>query len=890
MNISRSELKTAAALLAAGLLASCGGGSGGGAAAPAPAPEPTEPVVMSTSMYMCGAGGDCTATGGAAGTYVVRTTTDGVVTRMVTYHGTVTETAGADADADPTYSIADVMRIVTVMGDTTTTLAFGEGATIDADDMTGAGTMTVAVMGGETRVQTGTITRTAGTASAPGGALAISMVTRMVLTRADMTSMRTDYYTRPVRGSGDNEVAAMLTDLPMTVFEFDADGNQMRKTEYVRETHIADQGTADDADDDTVHDRVTQMTVITTAGADRTRVVTRYSYSEDSMGAGTQTVTTVTSYNADGVRTQVLMVSSGNLLVKYDADGDVSSVTREVDAGGGMTVTHTYDAAAYMVDATLTRTSISRTMPDGDDEGTDPDVVAQSKVLIADNIGGTNTNRASVTTDIAGEYEAGTAGSSSVRHWGHSYNANRLAGLRSGPKAVLEQEGLRTMGIRYLKMRTSALNVNETEVDITGVGASDSNATLTLQGRLTENFESCDNDCITLDPERSSVAVGAESANLGTYQATAGNRLNKLFTSIAPEYQDEGDTLAERMGRVFWRSIKPTLAAFRDLANRGTRGAAAPVTAPAGEFAFLGIAPGFTDNDVGFMDISSPPAVDDPSTEANEADRVVQLTRENYYISAEGLNNDVTDYSHAASGGDFSNPPDHEQGGGAVVNFVRYLGWMEHSMFAVTQVSATTANVKAFTLAGLRFDDNPTLWQQDALYGAASMGVPSGTAPTGTGTATWNGEALAMSTASAGEAEVWRADATVEVDFADTEVDVTFDSFVTPHNGAAVTTLGVEGDATDGTGRGFKFEEMVLTDTGTFRHEGMTAGDSPEPTGTVLDGMFYGTGDAAHKEVGGTFEVAGTGTSGAGNNGVAEGAMLFGAFGAVREAPPADSN
>ena len=556
-----------------------------------------------------------------------------------------------------------------------------------------------------------------------------------------------------------------------------------------------------------------------------------------------------------------------------------------------MTVTYTYATTGFDISEpeVLTVRSISRTMPDGDDAGTDPDVVASSRHGL--NLGTSVNDAVYVITEVPGDHAAGTAGGSSVEHWGNTYDANRVAGLRSGPAAVLAKEGLRTMGIRYLRVSTDDLNVNNTEVDINGVTASDADAVLTLQGRLTENFGSCNNDCITLDPERSTVAVGAESANLGTYQATTGNRLNKLFTSIASEYQDEGDTLAERMGRVFWRSIKPTLTALRGVVNRGTRGAAEPVAAPAGEFALLGIAPGFTVNDRGFVNFDSMPAVDDPSTETNEADRVVQMTKEEYWTQVAGLNEDPTAWTVAspATAGVTARP----KGTGAEVGFVRYLGWMEHSMFAVTMAyqasNAADRLWNGFTLAGLRFDDNPRLQQRNALYGAASMGVPSGTAPAGTGTATWNGEALAMRSDYGTGNDVYRGDATVVVTFADADVDVTLDGFVHAHNGSS-TDFGVMGDATDGTGRGFKFEEMALTDTGTFRHVGMTAGDSPEPTGTVLNGMFYGTGDAAHKEVGGTFEVAGTGTSGTGENGVAEGAMLFGAFGAVREAPPADSN
>ncbi|MEG9862925.1 MAG: transferrin-binding protein-like solute binding protein [Parvularculales bacterium] len=155
--------------------------------------------------------------------------------------------------------------------------------------------------------------------------------------------------------------------------------------------------------------------------------------------------------------------------------------------------------------------------------------------------------------------------------------------------------------------------------------------------------------------------------------------------------------------------------------------------------------------------------------------------------------------------------------------FDSFGGWLEDMAFAAVRIEAGT----------------------ETYFNGYTIGVPSGSTPAETGSALWRGTAVASVKA---DDTFIQGEAEISVDFANTNVDATFDNW---HNtqGMAMTSI-----------TAVTIEDAPFT-TGGFEIAGVAGGD---PVPEKIYGRFYGTG---HERVGGVFDTS----------------ALNGAFGAMRQ-------
>lgn len=143
-----------------------------------------------------------------------------------------------------------------------------------------------------------------------------------------------------------------------------------------------------------------------------------------------------------------------------------------------------------------------------------------------------------------------------------------------------------------------------------------------------------------------------------------------------------------------------------------------------------------------------------------------------------------------------------------VVEFLDYGGWLTESAFGVDILTV----------------DNGS--DEISLLVASSYGDDSGTRPTGTGTANWNGSMVGMNKASK---DLIQGNADISIDFSSNSTNISSIMFSKVFNittGNSVTSM--------------DWENVPIRANGTFT----------STTGGDIEGTFYGTG---HTEIGGIF-------------------------------------
>ena len=160
---------------------------------------------------------------------------------------------------------------------------------------------------------------------------------------------------------------------------------------------------------------------------------------------------------------------------------------------------------------------------------------------------------------------------------------------------------------------------------------------------------------------------------------------------------------------------------------------------------------------------------------------------------------------------------------------VAYGGLLEDSLFTINGFVTTDANDNiAGVLAG------------------SSLGDATGSRPTGTGSATWNG-IMVGARENTDSVDIIQGDATITANFTNMDVDVSFTNIQNLDTGSAVS----------GT---IRWNDITVTATGTFATRANAVAGSRS-----IQGAFYGTN---HSEVGGVFNDPAT--------------RIRGAFGATR--------
>ena len=146
---------------------------------------------------------------------------------------------------------------------------------------------------------------------------------------------------------------------------------------------------------------------------------------------------------------------------------------------------------------------------------------------------------------------------------------------------------------------------------------------------------------------------------------------------------------------------------------------------------------------------------------------------------------------------------------GAPIEVQSFAGWLDGSIFGTTQISAGTSG------------------SEEYRFISYLAGVPATDNPSSTGSATWEGAAVASIKA---DRTFILGDATVTVNFTDTNVDLMFDDW-----------RGLDNQAVSGMSA-ISYEDLTLTG-GAFEGSG----------NDQVQGRFYGTD---HAEVGGFFNTA----------------------------------
>ena len=145
---------------------------------------------------------------------------------------------------------------------------------------------------------------------------------------------------------------------------------------------------------------------------------------------------------------------------------------------------------------------------------------------------------------------------------------------------------------------------------------------------------------------------------------------------------------------------------------------------------------------------------------------------------------------------------------GAPIEVQSFAGWLDGSIFGTTQISAGTSG------------------SEEYRFVSYLVGVPATANPSSTGSATWEGAAVATVKA---DRNFILGDATVTVNFTDTNVDLMFDDW-----------RGLDNQAVSGM-EAITYQNLDITD-GTFEGSG----------NEQVEGRFYGDG---HTEVGGFFNT-----------------------------------
>ena len=146
--------------------------------------------------------------------------------------------------------------------------------------------------------------------------------------------------------------------------------------------------------------------------------------------------------------------------------------------------------------------------------------------------------------------------------------------------------------------------------------------------------------------------------------------------------------------------------------------------------------------------------------------------------------------------------------GDTPIEFKVFAGWLDGSIFSTTQISIGASG------------------SQEYRFIAQSVGVPTGSNPSSTGSATWEGATVATMKA---DRTFILGDAEITVNFTDTNVDLMFDNW-----------RGLDNQAVSGMSA-ITYNDLALS-SGSFTGSG----------NEQVQGRFYGT---AHTEVGGFFNT-----------------------------------
>ena len=151
------------------------------------------------------------------------------------------------------------------------------------------------------------------------------------------------------------------------------------------------------------------------------------------------------------------------------------------------------------------------------------------------------------------------------------------------------------------------------------------------------------------------------------------------------------------------------------------------------------------------------------------------------------------------------------------VEFETFAGWLDGSIFGTTQITVGESG------------------SEEYRFISYAVGVPSGSNPSGSGSATWEGATVATIKT---DRTFIRGDATITIDdLASPVVDLMFDNWYMLPNMDSM----VEGDEITGMAA-ITYEDLMLT-SGAFESSG---------NGNQAEGRFFGTN---HNEVGGFFNT-----------------------------------